>query len=83
MLSGMKITRLKPGERAPDTADRIHINSFPDGKNGWTGALGLAGSALFGVSKNEHRSIQEAEAEAIEWARQNGIEALTIEFDDA
>lgn len=78
----MKITRLKPGERAPDTADRAHINRFRDGKNGWIGALGHGREGVYGIGKNDYRSIKEAEREAIEWARGNDVRELLIETDD-
>jgi hypothetical protein len=77
----MEITRLKPGELAPDATDRIHINKLPNGKHGWSGSVGLRDAAVFGVGKNEDRSVHQAEAEAIAWAKHHGATELMIETD--
>ena len=79
----MRIMRLQPGERAPETANHIRINRLPNGKNGWQGTVGLSGGTLHTASANTHRSADDAEAEGISWARQNGISELIIEIDDA
>ena len=77
----MEITRLKPGERAPEDADRIHINKLPNGRHGWTGSVGYASEALFGLGKNEDQSAEDAEAEGIAWAEMRGVTHLMIETD--
>jgi hypothetical protein len=76
----MHIIRLKPGERAPTSADRVYINSLRDPKNGWSGAIAVGREGLFGIGVNEYRTAQEAEAEAIAWAERHGVVELQIEI---
>lgn len=79
----MRIIRLKPGERAPETANHIHINRLPNGKNRWQGTIGLGSGILCTASANTHRSVEDAEAEGIGWARRNGVTELLVGIDDA
>jgi hypothetical protein len=77
----MEVVRLKPGERAPEGADRIHIHVLPNGKAGWDGSVAFSREAVFGVSENSERLADDAEAEAIEWARGHGATELFVERD--
>ena len=75
----MFIRKLRPGERAPDKADRINIDRLADGRISWTGSLRAAGKAVLGASATGFSTIQEAETDAIAWARGYGATALQIE----
>lgn len=75
----MFIRKLNPGERAPDTADRICINRLADGRITWTGSVDAGGKAVFGASPANFATIQEAETDAIAWARGHGTTKLQIE----
>jgi hypothetical protein len=73
------IKKLKPGERAPETADRIYIDRLPDGRIAWTGSVDVGGKAVFGASPAEFATVQEAETDAIAWAKGHGATDLLIE----
>lgn len=73
------IRKLRPGERAPDKADRIYIDRLQDGRISWTGSLEAAGKAVLGASSTSFSTIQEAETDAIAWARGYGSTDLQIE----
>jgi hypothetical protein len=75
---------MKRGD-APATADRVYITRRPNGTVCWTGGVGLGGAPAFGNSMSDLRSIADAEAEAIEWARSNGAREIiiVIESDDS
>lgn len=75
----MFIRKLNPGERAPDTADRISINRLADGLMSWTGSVDANGSPLLGASCAAFATVQEAETDAIAWARAQGTTDLQIE----
>jgi hypothetical protein len=75
----MFIKKLKPGERAPETADRICINRLSDGRITWTGSVDAGGKAVCGVSPADFATVQEAETDAIAWARARGTTELQIE----
>ena len=75
----MFIRKLNPGERALDTADRICINRLADGRITWTGSVDAGGKAVFGASPAHFATVQEAETDAIAWARQQGTTRLQIE----
>ena len=79
----MFIRKLRPGERAPDKADRIHINRLGDGRISWTGSVYPRGKAVLGTSPAEFATIQEAETDAIAWARGHGTTELQIEGPNA
>jgi hypothetical protein len=79
----MRIMRLQPGERAPETANHIRIYRLPNGKNRWRGTIGLGDSRLEFASENKHPSVDDAEAEGISWARRNGVTELIVGMDDA
>jgi hypothetical protein len=77
------IRKLKPGERAPDTADRIYIERLDDGRISWTGSVDVGGRAVSGASPVDFATIQEAETDAIAWARGHGATELQIEGPNA
>ncbi len=74
----MFIRKLTPGERAPETADRIYIDR-QDGRISWTGSVGVGGKAVRAASHVDFATIQEAETDAIAWARDHGATELQIE----
>jgi hypothetical protein len=73
------IRKLQPGQRAPDTADRICLNRLADGRIGWTASVDSGGKAVCGISPANFATIQEAETDAIAWARARGTTDLQIE----
>jgi len=75
----MFIRKLRPGERAPDSVDRIHIDRLTDGRISWTGSVAAAGKAILGAGSINFPTIQEAETDAIAWARRYGATDLQIE----
>ena len=75
----MFIRKLRPGERAPDTADRIYIDRRQSGQISWSGSLEVGGKAVVGASPLGFATIQEAETDAIAWARRHGATELQIE----
>lgn len=75
----MFIRKLKPGERAPETTDRIYIDRQVDGRIAWTGSVDVGGKAVLGASRADFATIQEAETDAIAWARGQGTTELQIE----
>jgi hypothetical protein len=77
------IRKLTPGERAPDTADRICIDRQGDGRITWTGSIYAGGKAVSGASRADFATIQEAETDAIAWARGHGTTDLQIEGPNA
>ena len=79
----MFIRKLKPGERAPETADRICVDRLGDGRISWTGSVVVGGKAVFGASSADFATIQEAETDAIAWARGHGATELHIEGPNA
>ena len=79
----MHIVELEPGAKAPEAADRVHINSLPNGKHGWSGAVALRDTAVFGSGKNEHASLKAALDEAVAWAASHGSTELIVETDNA
>lgn len=79
----MRITRLKPGERASDEDDRIYIDRLSDDRVAWAGSIAVGGSAVFGTSRINHPTIEAAEAEAVEWAASHGASEIIIEIDHA
>lgn len=75
----MYIKKLKPGDRAPDTSDRIYIDRLADGRIAWTGSLGAGRRTVLGASPGDFATVQEAETDAIAWARGQGTTELQIE----
>ena len=75
----MVIRKLRPGKSAPEAANRIHIDRLADGRISWTGSVESAGRAVFGTSPTGFSTIQEAETDAIAWARRYGATDLQIE----
>lgn len=75
----MFIRKLRPGERAPETVDRIYIDRLVDGRLSWTGSVEAAGKTVLGSSPTDFSTIQEAETDAIAWARRYGATDLQIE----
>jgi hypothetical protein len=77
------IKKLKPDERAPETADRVYIERAADGRISWNGTVDVAGKAVSGVSSLDFATVQEAETDAIAWARENGVTELQIQGPNA
>jgi hypothetical protein len=75
----MFIRKLKPGERAPETADRICLDRLESGRISWTGLLDAGRKVVMAASRVDFASIQEAETDAIAWARGHGATELQIE----
>ena len=75
----MFIRKLKPGDRAPETTDRVFIDRLADGRISWTGSVDVGGKAVHGASPADFATIQEAETDAIAWARGHGATELQIE----
>ena len=73
------IRKLKPGDRAPATVDRITINRLADGQMSWTGSVDARGMPVSGSSPAAFQTVQEAETDAIAWARGHGTTDLQIE----
>jgi hypothetical protein len=73
------IRKLRPGERAPETADRIYLNRVEGGRVSWTGSIAVRGKAVLGANPAAFANIQEAETDAIAWAREHGATELQIE----
>jgi hypothetical protein len=73
------IRKLRPGERALGTADRIHIDRLKDGRITWSGSVDVGGKAVLSGSPTAFGTIQEAETDAIAWARGHGATELQIE----
>ena len=79
----MYIRKLRPGERAADSADRIYIDRLADGRISWTGSVEAGGKAVLGTSTADFATIQEADIDAIAWARGHGTTELQIEGPNA
>ena len=79
----MFIRKLKPGERAAEKADRICIDRLGDGRISWTGSVDVGGKAVISASPVDFGTIQEAETDAIAWARGHGTTELQIEGPNA
>ena len=76
----MFIRKLQPGERAAETVDRVCIHRLEGGRIAWTGSVGLGGQQAVGTSPAANfASIQEAETDAIAWARSHGATNLQIQ----
>jgi hypothetical protein len=75
----MFIRKLKPGERAAEKADRISLDRLKSGRVSWTGLLDAGKKAVMGASHDDFGSVQEAETDAIAWARVHGATELQIE----
>ena len=75
----MFIKKLKPGERAPKAANHICMNRLADGRISWTGSVKVRGKTVPGASPADFATIQEAETDAIAWAREHGATELQIE----
>lgn len=79
----MFIRKLNPGERAPDSADRISINRLADGLMSWTGSVDARGTPLLGASPAAFATVQEADTDAIAWARAQGTTNLQMKVQTA
>ena len=77
------IRKLKPGERASETADRVYIGRLEGGRISWTGSVDADGKTVSGASPADFANIQEAETDAIAWARALGATELQIEGPNA
>jgi hypothetical protein len=76
------IRKLRPGERA-DAAHRIHIDRLANGRISWSGSVEAGGMAVFGASSADFATIQEAETNAVAWAKKYGATELQIEGPNA
>jgi hypothetical protein len=75
----MFIRKLKPGERASEEGDRISIARLSTGRISWSGLLDAGRTGVTAISPIDFPSIQEAETDAIAWARGHGATELQIE----
>ena len=75
----MFIRKLKPGQRAAETADRVYVRRLADGRISWTGSVDVDGKAVLGSSPVDFGTVQEAETDAIAWATAQGATELQIE----
>ena len=73
------IRKLRPGDRAPVDADRISLSRVCDGRIAWTGSLDRNGNSVSRASSRNFETIQEAETDAIAWARLQGAFELQID----
>jgi hypothetical protein len=73
----MFIRMLRPSEQAPAAVDLICINRLPDGLVTWSGSVRVGGTPVHGKGR-KFATIQEAETDAIEWARRHGASRLFI-----
>jgi hypothetical protein len=80
-VPSIKILRVKKGE-APDTSSRVIIDRSGDLYE-WTGNVDVGGSAVFGASPAEFKTVHEAEVDALAWAMGHGATEIMIETDDA
>ena len=77
--SDMFIRKLRPGERAPEKTDRICIDRLKSGRISWIGLLDAGRKAVRAASPLDFATVQEAETDAIAWARGHGAKELQIE----
>jgi hypothetical protein len=75
----MFIRKLRPDERAPATADRIRIDRLPDGRMTWDGLVIVGGAPVRSSGGGMFATVQEAETDAINWARGHGTSLLLID----
>jgi hypothetical protein len=75
----LNIIRLRAGEQASYSADRIHVWRVSPGKYRWTGALATEGDAAF-ASGTGCESQGEAEADGIAWAQSYVVRVLMIQL---
>ncbi|MEO8547344.1 MAG: hypothetical protein ABI422_03140 [Sphingomicrobium sp.] len=73
----MDIKRLEPGKDAVGT-DRIFLVRLRDGGVAWKAAIEVASKMMFGGDNSVCATVQEAEAEALEWVKQRGAKEITI-----
>lgn len=74
----MFIRKLRPGDRAPVHVDRISLSRC-DGRIAWTGKVDRNGNCVSRASSRNFDTIQEAETDAIAWARHQGAFELQID----
>lgn len=72
------LTRVKNGT-SPDTVDRVSIDLDRGGFYSWKGLIFVEGHLLFGGSPPEFRTADEAEIDAVSWARARGVIRLFVE----
>jgi hypothetical protein len=78
----MYIRKLRPDERATATVDHICIDRR-DGMLTWSGSVRVAGVAMVATGRAKFGTIQEAELDAIKWARGHGTSQLLIDVSAA
>lgn len=74
----MEIFRLKPGTPAPIDRDCISIESSPNGGFVLAGSVLVEAQSVAMVGGPEYATVNEAEAEGIAWAAENGVEELYV-----
>jgi len=75
----MFIRKLRPGDRAPVDTDRVSLSRVSDGRIAWTASLDRNGNCVSRASSSNFETVQEAETDAIAWARRQGAFELQIE----
>jgi hypothetical protein len=78
----MFIRKLRPNERATATANHICLDRR-DGAVTWSGSVRAAGTTLVAAGRAKFGTIQEAEVDAIKWARGHGTSQLLIDVSAA
>ena len=74
----MDIIRLKPGTPAPIDADSISIDRTPFGRFTLTGSALSGSQSVAMVDGPDYSTSEEAEAEGLAWAEQNGVAELYV-----
>jgi hypothetical protein len=75
----MFIRKLRPSERAAPTVNHICIDRDQTGMVVWSGSVTSASTAAASAPGAKFRTIQEAEIDAIKWARSQGTCELLID----
>lgn len=77
----VNITRLRGGEPASPTADRIRVSRRVSGDFEWSGVILRKRLVVFGRQRGDLPSRASAEADGIAWAVGSGAIYLVIESD--
>lgn len=72
----MEVIRLKRGEQPPEDADWIELQPTPSGRCNVQGCIGIRRDVV--MNYQDFDTIESAEANMIEWARQYGPGRLYI-----
>jgi len=79
----MFIKKLPRNERAPATVDRVCMYRLDDGTMTWSGSIKVGSATPVGARGATFETIQEAETDAIQWARGHGTPRLLIDVSNA